>query len=105
MRIRFLGVWDTVGSLGIPDSLGVLNLFDVDDRHRFYDTRLNSFVDHARHAVALDETRGPFTPTLWTGEEPESGDNRSVQQVWFPGDHCDVGGGHLQTGLSDAALQ
>jgi hypothetical protein len=102
--IRFLGVWDTVGSLGIPDSLGVLNLFDVDDRHRFHNTRLNPLIEHARHAVALDETRGPFTPTLWT-EEPAPADNRSMLQVWFPGDHCDVGGGHLQTGLSDAALQ
>jgi hypothetical protein len=105
VRIRFLGVWDTVGSLGIPDSLGVANLFDVDDRHQFHDTRLNSSIEHARHAVALDETRGPFTPTLWTGELPAPEADRSIRQVWFPGDHCDVGGGHLQTGLSDGALQ
>ncbi|MGH3602252.1 MAG: DUF2235 domain-containing protein, partial [Pseudonocardiaceae bacterium] len=102
--ICFLGVWDTVGSLGIPDTLGVLNLFDVEDRHRFHDTRLNRLIEHARHAVALDETRGPFTPTLWTGGHTP-GDHRSMRQVWFPGDHCDVGGGHLQTGLSDGALQ
>ncbi|MGH3548240.1 MAG: DUF2235 domain-containing protein [Pseudonocardiaceae bacterium] len=101
--IRFLGVWDTVGSLGIPDSLGVLKLFDVEHRHQFHDTRLNAHIQHARHALALDETRGPFTPTLWTGEQP--GGERSMQQVWFPGDHCDVGGGHLQTGLSDGALR
>jgi hypothetical protein len=105
VRIRFLGVWDTVGSLGIPDSLPMLNLFDVEDRHRFHDTRLNPLIDHARHAVALDECRGPFTPTLWTGKPPAPGGDRSVRQVWFPGDHCDVGGGHLQSGLSDAALQ
>jgi hypothetical protein len=102
--IRFLGVWDTVGSLGVPDTLGVLNLFDVEDRHRFHNTRLNPLIEHARHALALDETRGPFTPTLWT-EGPAPGDNHSMRQVWFPGDHCDVGGGHLQTGLSDSALQ
>jgi hypothetical protein len=105
VRIRFVGVWDTVGSLGIPDSLGMLNLFDVGNRRRFHDTRLSPLIEHARHAVALDETRGPFTPTLWTGDESEPGDHRSVQQVWFAGDHCDVGGGHLQTGLSDAALK
>ncbi|MGH3687467.1 MAG: DUF2235 domain-containing protein [Pseudonocardiaceae bacterium] len=104
--IRFLGVWDTVGALGIPDALGMLNLLDIiDDRHRFHDTRLNSMIQHARHAVALDEHRGPFTPTLWTVEQPAPGSDRSLRQVWFPGDHCDVGGGHLQTGLSDAALQ
>ncbi len=102
--IRFLGVWDTVGSLGIPDSLGLLNLFDVDARHRFHNTRLNPLIEHARHAVSLDETRGPFTPTLWAVEQPAPEDHRSVRQMWFPGDHCDVGGGHLQSGLSDAAL-
>lgn len=105
VRIRFLGVWDTVGSLGIPDSLGMLNLFDVPARHKFHDTRLNRLIDHARHAVALDETRGPFTPTLWTGEEIEADGHPSVQQMWFPGDHCDVGGGHPQSGLSDSALR
>jgi hypothetical protein len=103
--IRFLGVWDTVGSLGIPDSLGMLNLFDADDRHRFHDTRLNPLIEHARHAVALDERRGPFTPTLWTSGTPAPDEDRRIRQVWFPGDHRDVGGGRLQTGLSDAALQ
>jgi hypothetical protein len=102
--IRFVGVWDTVGALGIPETLGVLNLFDVEDRHQFHNTRLNPLIEHARHAMALDETRGPFTPTLWTGGLALE-DNRSMRQVWFPGDHCDVGGGHLQTGLSDAALR
>jgi uncharacterized protein (DUF2235 family) len=112
VKIRFLGVWDTVGSLGIPDSLGVLNLFDVSDR-KFHNTWLNPLIEHARHAVALDETRGPFTPTLWADEEAESksieeaesNDDRSRQQMWFSGDHCDVGGGHLQSGLSNAALE
>ncbi|HET9256389.1 MAG TPA: DUF2235 domain-containing protein [Pseudonocardiaceae bacterium] len=103
--IRLVGVWDTVGSLGIPDNLGVLNLFDVDDRHKFHNTELSSIITHARHAVALDERRGPFTPTLWTSETPEPGTGRSIKQVWFPGDHCDVGGGHRETGLSDRALQ
>ncbi|MGI9002528.1 MAG: DUF2235 domain-containing protein [Pseudonocardia sp.] len=103
--IRFLGVWDTVGALGIPDSFGVLNLFDAGDRHRFHDTKLNPFVAHARHAVALDERRGPFTPTLWDESGmPEPKVDRSVRQRWFSGDHSDVGGGHLQTGLSDGAL-
>lgn len=102
--IRFVGVWDTVGALGIPETFGVLSLFDVEHRHRFHNTRLTPLIEHARHAMALDETRGPFTPTLWTGG-PALGEHRSMRQVWFPGDHCDVGGGHLQTGLADAALQ
>jgi hypothetical protein len=102
--IRFLGVWDTVGALGIPDSLGLLKLLDVPDRCRFHDTRLGPGVQHARHAVALDETRGPFTPTLWRPLPDDAAPGRTMRQVWFPGNHGDVGGGHPQTGLSDAAL-
>jgi hypothetical protein len=101
--IAFLGVWDTVGALGIPKQLGLLTLLDVDSRHEFHNTALNDQVVHARHAVAIDEHRGPFTPTLWTGMEKRPR-NTTAKQIWFPGDHCDVGGGHLQTGLSDAAL-
>lgn len=66
--IRFLGVWDTVGSLGIPDTLGVLNLFDVENRHRFHNTRLNALIEHARHAVALDETRVRSRPPCGPGD-------------------------------------
>jgi hypothetical protein len=101
--IQFLGVWDTVGALGIPKQLGLLTLLDVDSRHEFLNTALSKQVVHARHAVAIDEHRGPFTPTLWTGLETRPRDT-TAKQIWFPGDHCDVGGGHRQTGLSDAAL-
>jgi hypothetical protein len=50
--------------------------------------------------VALDEMRASFLPTLWTGVGERSG----VEQIWFPGVHCDVGGGYPERGLSDAAL-
>lgn len=72
VTVDLLGVWDTVGTLGIPDSLGVLNLVDADERHRFHDSRLGPHVTHARQALALDETRGPFTPTAWTGPGAEA---------------------------------
>jgi Uncharacterized alpha/beta hydrolase domain (DUF2235) len=103
--IMFLGVWDTVGALGVPASMGLLRIAE-DLGHNaphFHDTRLGARVRHARHAVAMDEKRGPFVPTLWTNlplDEP----GRTAEQVWFAGDHCDVGGGHPQTGLSDCAL-
>lgn len=103
--ITFLGVWDTVGSLGVPETLGLLRIVD-DLGHEsvhFHDTRLGANVRHARHAVALDEQRGPFVPTLWTNlplDEP----GRTAEQVWFAGDHSDVGGGHPQSGLSDCTL-
>lgn len=99
--VDFIGVWDTVGALGIPDTLGWTNLLDPPTRYAFHDVKLNRHVKHGRHAVALDEQRAAFTPTLWSDPEP----GQTVEQVWFPGSHMDVGGGHPQTGLSDGALQ
>lgn len=99
--IRFIGVWDTVGALGVPDHLGVLNLIDNPEDHRFNDTTLGDSVQTARHAVALDEFRASFQPTLWTEVDPA----RDVKQLWFPGAHSDVGGGYKETGLSDGALR
>ncbi len=84
-RIRFVGVWDTVGALGIPFSLlGWLN-----DDDEFYDTRLSSNIDIARQALAIDERREDFVPALW---QPREGVD--LKQVWFAGVHSDVGGGY-----------
>ncbi len=99
--IRFVGVWDTVGALGIPDDLALLNLFDAEKKWRFHDTALGSNVEIARHAVALDELRASFTPTLWTKNKS----NSNVVQRWFPGVHSDVGGGYGDAGLSDIPLK
>lgn len=98
--VSFIGVWDTVGALGIPAYVGVPDLFRSRERYQFLDVRLDRRIPHARHAVALDEMRGPFRPTLWRDVEP----HQDVRQVWFPGNHGDVGGGHDDKGLSDDAL-
>ena len=98
--IFFIGVWDTVGALGIPDDFALLGLFDGADKYRFHDTALSRLVAHARHAVALDERRASFAPTLWSKTV-----DTDVKQIWFPGAHCDVGGGYVETGLSDRALE
>jgi hypothetical protein len=98
---RFIGVWDTVGSLGIPDDLGILNLLDNPKDHTFHNTSLGASVTAARHALAMDENRGAFQPTLWTNVEPD----RNLKQVWFPGAHSDVGGGYRECGLADGALK
>lgn len=101
MDIHFLGVWDTVGALGVPDDVALINLIDDPAKHSFHDTDLSMKVTHARHALAIDETRQSFMPTLWTNIE-----NRpTVKQVWFPGVHSDVGGGYAHCGLSDGALK
>lgn len=98
-RVHFIGVWDTVGSLGVPVS-GLR--FLTKGKYQFHDVQLSSHVDHAYHALAIDERRGPFAPTLWTC--PKDAPNQSVEQVWFAGVHSNIGGGYPDRGLSDQAL-
>jgi hypothetical protein len=100
VRIAFLGVWDTVGALGIPG-----HLFEkVNARlYGFYDTSLCPIVKRAYHALAIDEHRDSFVPTLWTGAIPETCEE--VEQVWFAGAHADVGGGYDTRKLADIPLR
>ena len=103
--IRCIGVWDTVGSLGVPNDLfqGILkHLFRVN--REFHDTDLSSSVDFAFHAVAIDEHRKSFLPTLWT-VPPGQRSDQHVEQCWFPGCHADVGGGNPDSALSAVALE
>ena len=99
--IHFIGVWDTVGALGVPNDLAILNIFDDRDKYLFHDTKLSAKIINARHAVALDEMRSSFTPTLWDEKKQKT----DLKQVWFTGVHCDVGGGYAENGLSDTALK
>lgn len=104
-RIRFVGAWDTVGSLGIPVPTGrVLGPLArrVNRRWAFHDTELSSHVDAAFHVLAIDEKRGPFEPTIWTPRDDVPGRRR--EQVWFSGVHSDVGGGLDGRGLADVTL-
>ncbi|MDE2690187.1 MAG: DUF2235 domain-containing protein [Acidobacteriota bacterium] len=96
--VHFVGVWDTVGSLGLP--LSGLRWIAA-RRHRFHDVSVGDHIRHAYHAVAIDERRRPFAPALWL-HEPEAVER--VEQVWFPGVHGDVGGGGPAAGLSAGAL-
>ena len=97
VKIKLIGVWDTVGSLGIPvEFLDMLN-----DRYKFLDVKLSGIIEHAFHAVAIDEHRKIFDVTLWNSEPKES---QEVEQVWFAGAHSDVGGGSNLPPLSDLAL-
>lgn len=102
-NVHFLGVWDTVGALGVPDDKVLLQWLDNPARYRFHDTSLSPKVAHARHAVAIDERRGSFAPTLW--EEESKRAHPDVKELWFPGVHSDVGGGYKERGLSDGALE
>ncbi|MCT4636177.1 MAG: DUF2235 domain-containing protein [Bacteroidales bacterium] len=97
--IEFVGVWDTVGAMGLPFSLFGL----IEKKHLFYDQKLGSNIVTARHAISLDEQREDFSPTIW---KPRS--NVDLKQVWFAGVHSDIGGGYKperdKTILSDIPL-
>jgi len=99
-RIHFVGVWDTVGALGVPTA-GPLGWW-TRWRSGFHDVMLGSHITHACHAVAINERRGPFKPTLWSPENLT--EHQTLQQVWFPGVHSNVGGGYVDCGLSDRAF-
>ncbi|MFL9609502.1 DUF2235 domain-containing protein [Methylobacillus sp. Pita2] len=95
--IEFVGVWDTVGALGIPIPFwGTLG----EREFLFHDTEPSKIILHARHAVSIDENRKDFEPTLWS-EKP----GLDLKQVWFAGVHSDIGGGYPQPGLSYCAAQ
>lgn len=101
LGVHYVGVWDTVGQLGIPTGFSLANLFNAS--RRFHDTDLSSTVHAARHAVAIDERRGNFSPTLWRNIDRFAATGRHLE-AWFPGDHGSVGGGGEVTGLATGAL-
>ncbi|WP_055548366.1 DUF2235 domain-containing protein [Streptomyces sp. NBRC 110028] len=106
-EIRFIGVWDTVGTLGIP-APGPRWLkpvvASVNRRWAFHDTELSSWVKAAFHALAIDEQRTSFIPTLWHQQPGADDSGQELKQVWFAGVHSDVGGGYSGTALSDITL-
>ena len=107
-QIAFIGVWDTVGALGIPTS--GLRPPLLNKRWRFHDTTLSGSVLNAYHAISIDERRGPFAPTLWVkkvkdGVVEEPPEHQTVSQVWFAGVHSDVGGGYLDCALAEVPLR
>ncbi|WEK03806.1 MAG: DUF2235 domain-containing protein [Candidatus Devosia phytovorans] len=105
LDIRYIGVWDTVEALGLPKHLHLSNLTGRIGAYEFHDARLSSTVHSARHAVATDEMRRSFEPTLWDNLPLLNGaTGKLYEQMWFPGNHGSVGGGGSIRGLSDNAL-
>ncbi|KAH9811309.1 hypothetical protein DFH28DRAFT_1085116 [Melampsora americana] len=106
--LKCVGVWDTVGALGIP------KLFKKTESPKllgFQDTNLSSHVQYAFHAIAINETREDFVPTKWIqtddGRTYLGKHNKQTQilkQVWFAGAHSDVGGGNPTHDLADVSL-
>jgi uncharacterized protein (DUF2235 family) len=107
-NIKFVGVWDTVGSLGNPLAGLRLNIA----RHRFLDTHLYLYNEFAFHALALDEHRAQFEPTFWTRTvendattRPHARTLEEVEQRWFVGSHGNVGGGLPSDPLAQLPLR
>lgn len=110
LTIKYLGIWDTVEALGVPDFLPGSSW--LNRGHAYHEAKMSAFVESARHAVAIDERRSTFPVTLWgdltdinstKGAKPEDHD-APYQEKWFPGNHGSVGGGGDIRGLSDGAL-
>lgn len=117
LEIKYLGVWDTVRALGLPDFLPGSGWFNR--KYVFHDDYLSSKIKAARHAVALDEQRPTFRATLFGRDQVDKLNARNqskkepptpawkqlYQERWFPGVHGAVGGGGPHRGLSDGALE
>lgn len=91
IRVRFIGVWDTVGSLGVPLS----GVPFSKDYYRWHDTSLSKIVDHGYHAIAADERRADYKPAVWTNDNHQKKpENIDIEQRWFVGAHSNLGGGY-----------
>jgi uncharacterized protein (DUF2235 family) len=109
LKIEYMGVWDTVGALGIPSGVPFARSFNK--KYAFHDVTLSRMVNSARHALSIDERRRTFAPSRWrnigelnTNMGQDGSGSLPYQQVWFPGDHASVGGGGDVNGLWQATL-
>ncbi|MDP9052098.1 MAG: DUF2235 domain-containing protein [Acidobacteriota bacterium] len=106
--IWFQGVFDTVGALGVP--LPCVPKVSRSD-FAFLETDLRINDTHAYHALAVDEHREVFAPTLWVKSTPKQGqpypprDLDHVEQRWFVGAHANVGGGYEDDLLAQIPLE
>src|SRR5208283_4331336 len=93
---HFVGVWDTVNSVGW-----------IDNPLKLPYSANNPDITIGRHAVSIDERRAFFRTNLWRPDPTADSGPKNLRQVWFPGVHCDVGGGYpeAQSGLSKFALE
>jgi hypothetical protein len=97
--IKMIGVWDTVGALGVPLFATTTSLFVP----KFHDLSLGPRIENAYHAMAIDEERYDFQPTYWDPSTVRPGQH--LEQVYFAGVHSDIGGGYDDDhSLSDITL-
>lgn len=101
--VKFIGCFDTVAALGLPwkRANAILNYMPY-FHHKFHDFTLSQSIEHAYHALAIDDEREAFLPILW---DKTINEKQSLKQVWFCGMHTDVGGGYKEQNLSDIPLE
>jgi len=98
VAIDVLGCWDTVGSFGIAKTIAGINFQQL---NMGKDLSVPENVQQAYHMVALDEQRDSFEPTLM---DPDPNRPERIVEVWFAGDHANIGGGWATDRLSDITL-
>ena len=100
--IRCIGVWDTVNATGVP--INEIRKFFlpqwVQDKSIVH---LPLCVKTGFHALAIDEARQTFSPTLW--DESTLAADQYVEQVWFAGVHSNVGGGYPKDSMAKVSLE
>ncbi|CAL1695679.1 unnamed protein product [Somion occarium] len=101
--VKCVGVFDTVGSVGLPNELS-FGSEKVKTLFGFPDTVLGPHIERAYHAMALNENRKDFNCTKFHQTERGRGNGQILKQCWFAGSHSDVGGGYEEHDLSDIAL-
>ena len=90
--IHFIGVFDTVASLGW-----------IYGWRNYFDDTLNHNVNHGYHALSIDEKRRKFYPSLWNASKKAN--NQVIKQIWFAGVHSDIGGSYENNGLAKITLK
>lgn len=114
-NVHFLGCYDTVSALGVPNKTLALIIDKVTwFKHNFHNYDLSPSVRHAYQALAIDDERKTFSPKLWSSKtgmvkatDDKANNNKieqTIRQVWFCGMHTDVGGGYKEQELSDIPL-
>ncbi|KUJ12697.1 uncharacterized protein LY89DRAFT_755669 [Mollisia scopiformis] len=106
IRVQAVAVWDTVGSLGIPQIsiLAKLGLPHSTKEYKFYDTNLTDNILHAFQALALDEHRAPFNAAVWERKDHKDLVTTDLRQCWFPGAHANCGGGYDDQEVANISL-
>lgn len=105
--VKAIAVFDTVGSLGVPDikPFGYKLHHSSKAEYSFVNTQVAPNVENAYQALALDEQRDAFVPTIWESPHEKTHPHfKSLRQCWFAGVHTSIGGGYQDTSISDLTL-